>query len=198
MSTPVFSALKKSMWGLLQDAARLPWARTSSIEERLRILEEELALRDLLNRYTYFYDGNDLDGVMTVFADDCTLVNPRGTYIGADAIRANYAHLISTRKLSFHNATNVLIRIHDNGEAFMSAFYTAVGIYRSGSLAMTGGTYADRLKKVNGEWKIAERRITYNYRSRLAAENPLDAAKPPPEPSRRETSRDWIGPDAML
>ena len=70
MSTPVFSALKKSMWGLLQDAARLPWARTSSIEERLRILEEELALRDLLNRYTYFYDGNDLDGVMTVFADD--------------------------------------------------------------------------------------------------------------------------------
>ncbi len=194
-----YSALQKSMWGPLQDIARIPIAKGKTIEERLSLIEEEAAVRDLLNRYTYFYDGGDLEGVMTVFADECTLVNPRGTYIGAAAIKRNYAYLIGGRKLSFHYATNVMVRILDGGkEAAMGAFYNSILAYPSRTLAQVGGTYADRLKKIGGEWKIIERRITYNHRSRLAADSPYDAAKPIPEPSRAETSRDWIEKDTMM
>ena len=198
MSDSTFTILQKSMWGLLQNIARLPRIKLTDVEKRLQRLEDELALHDLLSRYTYFYDGNDLDGVMSVFDDDCKLVNPRGSYFGRDAIRENYAHLISTRRFSFHAATNIAIRFLDDGDAVMSAFYNSIGAYPSGSLAMVGGTYVDKLSKKNGEWKIIERRITYNHRSRLAAENPFDAAKPAPKPTHPETSRDWIGRDAQM
>ena len=193
MTETTFHFLQKSMWGLLQGLVRRPVSRARDTEARLQRLEDDLAVRDLLVRYTYFYDGNDLDGTMSVFDDDCKLVNPRGSYFGKEAIRANYAHLISTRKFSFHAATNVAVRFLDNGDAAMTCFYNSIGAYPSGSLAMVGGTYADLLSKKTGEWKIIERRITYNYRSRLAAENPFDAAKPPPIPTHPETSRDWIG-----
>ncbi|CAN5793207.1 hypothetical protein BH09PSE5_BH09PSE5_46780 [soil metagenome] len=198
MAEARFTVLTKSMWGLLQDIARLPSKRLQDTEARLQRLEDEVAIRDLLNRYTYFYDGNDLEGTMTVFDDECKLVNPRGTYVGKDAIRVNYAHLISTRKFSFHAATNVIVRFVDGGDAVMSAFYNSIGIYPSGSLAMVGGTYVDRLSKKSGEWKIIERRITYNHRSRLAAENPFDSPKPFPKGTETESSRDWIGRDAQM
>jgi len=193
MSNSTFTILQKSMWGLLHAIAHLPRKKPSDVEKRLQRLEDELALHDLLSRYTYFYDGNDLEGVMSVFDDDCKLVNPRGSYFGKDAIRENYAHLISTRKFSFHAATNIAIRFLDDGHAVMSAFYNSIGAYPSGSLAMVGGTYVDKLSKASGEWKIIERRITYNHRSRLAAENPFDTPKPAPKPTHPETSRDWIG-----
>jgi ketosteroid isomerase-like protein len=149
MSDSKFTILQKSMWGLLQNIARLPRIKLTDVEKRLQRLEDELALHDLLSRYTYFYDGNDLDGVMSVFDDDCKLVNPRGSYFGKDAIRENYAHLISTRRFSFHAATNIAIRFLDDGDAVMSAFYNSIGAYPSGSLAMVGGTYVDKLSKKN-------------------------------------------------
>ena len=198
MADSTFTILQKSMWGLLQGLVRLPVTRAKDAEARLQRLEDELAVRDLLVRYTYFYDGKDLDGTMSVFDDECKLVNPRGSYFGKDAIRANYKHLISTRKFSFHAASNVAVRFLDNGDAVMTAFYNSIGIYPSGSIAMVGGTYADKLSKKSGEWKIIERRITYNYRSRLAAENPFDAAKPAPTPTHPETSRDWIGREEQM
>ena len=171
---------------MLHEIARLPRKPAADVETRLQRLEDELAFRELLGRYTYFYDGNDLDGVMTVFDDECKLVNPRGNYYGKAAIRENYAHLISTRKFSFHAATNIVVRFVDGGEhAVMSAFYNSIGVYPSGSLAMVGGTYVDRLAKKSGVWRITERRITYNHRSRLAAENPFDAPKPFPRARTR-------------
>jgi ketosteroid isomerase-like protein len=198
MAASTFTVLQKSMWGLLQGLVRLPRTSATDLETRLQRLEDEVALRDLLTRYTYFYDGNDLEGTMTVFDDDCKLVNPRGSYFGKQAIRENYAHLISTRKFSFHAATNIAIRLLDDGEAVMSAFYNSINVYPSGSMALVGGTYADKLSKKSGEWKIIERRITYNHRSRLAADNPFDTAKPAPKPTHAETSRDWIGREEQL
>lgn len=40
---------------------------------------------------TYYYDAAEIENIRTVFADDCVVVNPRGTYIGKEQIRQNYA-----------------------------------------------------------------------------------------------------------
>ncbi|OGB91281.1 MAG: hypothetical protein A3G35_09760 [candidate division NC10 bacterium RIFCSPLOWO2_12_FULL_66_18] len=195
--TPGFD-MRGPMWAIHHKVVSLPIARGSSLEDRLRLVEEELAVRDVLTRYTYYYDGNDLDGTMTVFHDDCLLINPRGTYKGKEAIRRNYAYLMSQRRFVFHYATNVAVRLLDDGlEAWMTAYYYGVDVSGTGVLSSTAGTYADRLVKVEGEWKIIERRITYNYRHVLSPEPPIAAGRPP-EPTAVETSRDLIGPDAML
>jgi ketosteroid isomerase-like protein len=199
MSDSPYTALKRSFWGLLHDHLRIKDQPSGDLARRVQRLEDELALRDLLNTYTYYYDGSDLEGVVSVFTEDATLVNPRGTYVGAQAIRTNYAYNISNRKLSFHYASNVVVRVSEDGkEAAISAFYNAASVYASRSLASNGGSYSIRARKTAAGWKIAEMRITYNYRARLAADNPADTLKPFPTPTRPESSKDWIGPDAML
>lgn len=186
------------MWAIHQKLVSLPVNRGGSLEERTHSLEDELSVIDTLARYTYFYDGNDLDSTMTVFHQDCLLVNPRGTYRGKEAVRRNYAYLISQRKFGFHYASNIATRILEGGqEGWMTAYYYYIEVAKDGSMSATGGTYADRLVKVDGKWEIIERRITYNYRHALSPEPPI-AAVPPPEPSDAQTSRDIIGPDFML
>src|SRR5688572_12019878 len=58
--------MRGPMWAMHGALARLPRALPQGSEDRLRLLEEELAVKDLLVRYTYFYDAGDLDGVMAV------------------------------------------------------------------------------------------------------------------------------------
>ena len=101
-----FTALQRPMWSPLKELVARVDARDGSLEVRLRRLEDDIAIRNVLNRYTYCYDASDLDGVMQTFHPDCVLVNPRGTYVGADLVRRNYGHLISTRKFSFHHLTS--------------------------------------------------------------------------------------------
>ena len=106
-------ALSHEMWKPLIETANFPRTPSASIEQRLQRLEDEHAIRDLLVKYCYAYDSGNLDEVMTTFADDCTLVNPRATFIGTAAIRINYAHLISTRRYSFHHVSNATIRLNE-------------------------------------------------------------------------------------
>jgi ketosteroid isomerase-like protein len=190
--------MRGSMWSVHHALARLGRGRGATVEQRLRLVEEELAAMDLLARYTYFYDGGDLDGVMSVFHDDCVLINPRGTYVGTDAIRRNYAFLISLSKIVLHFTPNVAVRIaEDASEAWMTAYYYAMAATNDAKLVATGGTYADRLVKVGRDWKIIERRITYNFRHTALPEAPGNTPAPPP-PTKNQSSRDIIGPDAEM
>lgn len=185
--------LRGSMWNVHHAVATTPRPRGATAAARLALLEEEAAVRDLLNRYTYFYDGADVDGVMSVFHDDCVLVNPRGTYVGREAVRRNYAFLISLSKIVLHLAPNAVVRIgSDAKSAWMTAYYYGIAATPDGKLIGTGGTYADRLVKVKGEWKIIERRISYNFRHTLDPQAP-GLNPPPPTPTRAESSRDIIG-----
>ena len=190
--------MRGSMWAIHHRLLSLPVLRGKALEQRIQLVEEELAVRDLLAKYTYCYDGNDLDGTMSVFHDDCVLINPRGTYVGKEAIRRNYEYLIAQRKFTFHYVTNVAVRLLDDGrQARMTAYHYSVSVSHNGGLAAVGGTYADRLIKVDEQWKIIERRITLNYRHVLSPEPP-SSATPPPCPSIAETSGDLIGPGAMM
>lgn len=196
-SQPAPFDMHGSLWSLHHDMARTPRGDLTSARGLARFAEEQ-AVRDVLTRYTFFYDGRDLDGVMSVFHDKCTLINPRGTYIGRDAIRENYAFLISTSKVVLHFATNVLVRLSkDSKEARMGAYYYAIAAMPDGKLIGTGGAYADRLVKDKGEWKIIDRRITYNFRNTLSPEAPPSASLAP-RPTRDESSRDILGPDAEM
>lgn len=201
-----FTALQKSMWSPLRELVLQPGAQDDSIERRLRRLEDERAIRDVLNQYTYCYDASDLDGVMGAFHTDCILVNPRGTYVGADLIRRNYGHLISTRKFSFHHISNDVVRIAEDGrEAGFTSYFNCVIAFRSGALAGSSGTYVCRLAQEEGLWKITEMRITLNTRQSLtpaqsaviAPSDSPDAPPAPPPPTIADGTRDWIGPDAL-
>jgi ketosteroid isomerase-like protein len=182
-----------AMWNVHVGMAATERNTPATLEERVKLLEEESAVRDALVRYTYFYDAKDPDGILTVFREDCVLINPRGTYVGHEAIRRNYVYLMGLSKVSMHFAPNALVRVEPSGHtAWLTGFYHDVSAFADGRLVGTGGTYADRLSRERGGWKIAARRITYNFRHRLTPEAP--PAGSPPTPSKVETSRDIVGP----
>jgi ketosteroid isomerase-like protein len=198
MTSASFTALQRQMWAPLHDLARLPAIGALDHTALVDYIRNDLEVRDALHRYTYFLDGGDLDAVMGLFADNCTLVNPRGTYIGTQAIRENYAFLIKGRKFVFHNVTNIVARVLEvDREAALAAFYNAVIAFPSGELATFAGTYADKMTKQDGVWKVVQRRITCNHQTRLKAESIFDPSASIPRPTFPETSSDWIGPSAI-
>jgi ketosteroid isomerase-like protein len=127
-------------------------------DDDVQKLREELRLRELLTDYVWGLDRRDVDAVMSYFHDDCVVVNPRGSYAGREAIRANYEHLMARGELLFHLTGNVAVRLVDATEATMRAYYVSMLRSADGDQAVSG-TYDDRLVKADGRWQIVERRI---------------------------------------
>jgi hypothetical protein len=189
-------ALSRDMWRTHIDNANHPGPETATLENRVRRIEEETAIGDLLVKYAYSYDSNNIASVMTVFDDSCVLINPRGTYVGAEAIRACYSHLFTTRRYSFHHVTNVTIRLSDDmEEAVSTTYWTDKHVGATGSIDGSDGTYTDRLRKTKAGWQIIERRITANI---FYVMTPLPDSWPPiPTPTRPEGTRQWFGAKHM-
>ena len=199
----MFQALQKTMWGPFLELIR-PRERLNDLAKQVARLEDEAAVAEALNRYTYAYDASDLETLGNVFHPDCVVVNPRGTYRGRDLIKRNYEYLISSRRFSFHFAMNVTVRIDPSGDsAGMSAYFQDVSFLPSGGIKASGGTYVFRLAKTDGVWQFTEMRITNNYQHRMAADSASDtgASLAPtdkaPKPSGPDNTREWIGRDAL-
>lgn len=195
-ATSLPDALSRDMWKPLRDNVAEPQVTGDSAERRLARLEAESYIRDLLVKYCYCYDSNDIDGVMATFSQDCVLVNPRATFVGAEAIQRNYEHLFTTRRYSFHHVTNATMRFDESlNEASVTSYWSDKHVGKSGSIDGSDGTYADRLKKVGNKWKITERRITANI---FYVMTPYPDPWPPlPEPTKKEGTRDWFGTTYM-
>lgn len=189
-------ALSREMWEPHLKAADHPVLTPKDLDARIRLLEEERAIRDLLIKYAYCYDANNVPGVVSVFDKDAVLTNPRGTFVGSEEIRRCYEHLITTRRYSFHHVTNITVRLsEDMNEALATTYWTDKHVGRSGSIDGSDGTYVDRLRKSGADWRIVERRITANI---FYVMTPIPDPWPPvPSPTRPENTREWVGKDYM-
>ena len=169
---------------------RHPFEWIASSERARLDPSDDLGVRDVLARYASLLDAGDLDGVMGIFDAQGILVNPRGTFAGRDALRANFAWLMSQRRLVFHTTSNVLVR-GSVREAWLTAYYQIVSVNPVDEMRLSGGTYVLQLV-AGGEWVIAAMRITDDYLQVLRPGSSLrPAAEPPPEPSAPLTSSDW-------
>src|SRR5581483_7194399 len=108
-----------------------------------------------LAQYAFSYDSADVDGVMMLFTDDAVLVNARGTFSGRQAIDDNYRWVNAQRTAGFHFITNTLVRIDEGGgQAWLTAYFQSWAVDLAGERRALLGTYAMRLLKLAGAWKI--------------------------------------------
>ena len=197
---PFFSALSHKMWDPLVHLMTLGNTRAKDLEGRMARIEAEADIRDVHLAYTYSYDEGDVPGAIKCFHKDCVLVNPRGIYEGIAAIEENYRYLVNRRRFSFHNTTNIAVRVSDDlKEAGMVAFLSAVAVQHSGLLTGLNGTYVDRLIKTDEGWKIIERRITSNVRYHLMPSPQIGShVLPPPTGTSPGSSQEWLGEAAIV
>jgi ketosteroid isomerase-like protein len=120
-------------------------------------------IENLLYRYAWGFDADDVEMQAGCFTEDGEVVTPAGAVAGRDAIRAMFAERRADRasrgEQPRHVTTNVLILEETDDEASVRSYFTlCIGSGDTINVERMGW-YEDRLVNDAGAWKIARREM---------------------------------------
>lgn len=127
-------------------------------------------ISEVLCRYAVYVDDGEFDRLETLFAGDATFdISPDPKIIPLPAegrrrirevLEGRY-DVVSKVDQRRHLITNLVIDELGEDEAVTRCFLTVLSVPKSGgSVELRGtGVYHDRLRRINGSWLIAERRL---------------------------------------
>jgi hypothetical protein len=125
-----------------------------------------IALDRLVNLYARGVDRNDTALVKSVYHDDA--IDDHGTYFSGSAMEfaERLPAIMAGFKAFSHCITNRLFEI-DGDEAVGEIYLLSFSILneRPDELLQIGGRYLDRYEKRQGEWKIAHRKLVWDWTS---------------------------------
>ena len=120
--------------------------------------EDRLEIAELLARYCWAIDQRHWDGFLELFTDHCRLYF--GDVMGVFEDRAGLERFTTVMTgldlFMRHYTTNVIVQ-GDGTEARARSYVLAITGSGAGRNQATG-RYEDRLVKVDGRWRIRERR----------------------------------------
>lgn len=172
-------AISKSVLGLAAVAAVVGFvamngvsiaddASDSSLEARLRMVEDRLAIEQLLmGDYPKALDSSDWKSYAALFTENGELVQGTTVTTGPGAIEASFsrpratpqeANATASRPIMKHIVTD--LNLHINGDTATDTAYWQTIATRDGQTTIAGaGHYVDVLRKVDGQWKFQRREI---------------------------------------
>jgi len=126
-------------------------------------MSPEESIRHVVAAYAQCVDSGRIDELLALFLSDAVLeIVGQARHEGIDAIRAMFArgaeHLSDSEDVPRirHHVTSQLIDVENADEARSSCYWLAV----VGSQGVDHwGRYVDRLRRVDGAWRFAQRRI---------------------------------------
>lgn len=137
--------------------------RKIAVEDRLEIL-------DLLARYNWAVDTDDVDAFLDVFTSDGQFVTADKAYRGVAELR-EFIGLLKSRRVpddqlppgaagrsAFHNAINVILE-WDGDDIRLLAEFIGSRVADDGRVSMHFGWYDDRVTRVGGDWKFRRRHV---------------------------------------
>jgi len=142
-----------------------------TLEERLRRLEDIVAIQQLFIDYGLALDAGDLDTYAQLFAAQGTVnLGPIGQATGQAEIKALMAQTLEGLVgSSFHIVSSPQIKLHGD-TATSQVMWTVVHRDKNGEPQVTMiGKHHDELIRENGEWKIHSRRGTVDIPSKYRA-----------------------------
>jgi ketosteroid isomerase-like protein len=134
-----------------------------SIEQRLQILEDKEAIRQIIIDYASALDEQDADSYVGLFADDGEWAIGSMVRKGKDEIRALVDGLFRSRTDDFVNLESFEITFHprielDGDRAKMRSGHVAFRRAPGGNpVPVLFGRYEDEFIRENGTWKILRR-----------------------------------------
>ncbi|MXO65174.1 nuclear transport factor 2 family protein [Altericroceibacterium endophyticum] len=137
--------------------------------------QDRAEIEDLMARYLFALDYNDLGTFIDMFTEDAEFEYARGTAVGKDDILAtvtgfkkvigeHYVDESGNPAILRHVLGQTVIRV-EGDRAWTRAFWFEMANNGPGdSLKMgTFGVYEDELRRVNGSWKFSSRRILNEF-----------------------------------
>ena len=130
-------------------------------EELVRELIDREAIRDLSNRYCDCLYRHDLDGLVTLFAQDASFVvkdaeSEVGTH-GRAKLKKMFARLVNDtnpRPLIHTQVVELRSGNSASGRCYVELRTNTVQVEEAGS-----GYYEDEYAKIGADWKFASRRL---------------------------------------
>ena len=135
---------------------------TSSIEQRLRRVEDELAIQRILFDYSRYLDSRDWDGFVSLFAPDGEWANAEGSYKGREAIMAmlggpNGGPAEPPKRVNYYHANSNWRIDLDGDRATCVSRYLFVLRREDRPVSALAGLYTDEFVRLDGVWKIQRR-----------------------------------------
>lgn len=139
-----------------------------SIEQRLQELEDRIAIRELIDQYTYCADTRDAEGQMAIFTGDTNfevymdekLPVPTQIVSGRENLRPVFNDLNQYFSTMHFNGQST-VKLNDNnatGITYCRAYHLKVldGVQK---LMIAGIRYYDTMVKQDGIWLFSERKL---------------------------------------
>lgn len=135
----------------------------STCQSSLQALLDKEAIRDCLLRYCRGVDRADEAVLRSTYWPDAH--DRHGTYVGsADGFIAGAMRRLRSGGRGVHQITNCTIELHGWLAAVETSFFalqtTAVA---SDSATFLCGRYLDRFERRDGEWRVADRTVVYDW-----------------------------------
>lgn len=141
----------------------------TSPDDRLRRLEDRVAIQDLVAEYCRAIDDRDLEAFVGCFTADGVLRHRDGVMRleGRATLREYYARRFREYGVTFHypHAHVVTFDGPDLAHGWVSA-HAEMGLHGEGWLAAL--RYSDQYRRVDGRWLFAERELAAWYYLRMA------------------------------
>ena len=134
-----------------------------TVEQRLRRVEDELAIQRILVDYAARQDARDYAGYAALFAKNGEWVNGKNSYKGREAILKMLTGLYGTpppgyvNNESYHISTNFQIDVNGDHATARSRHLLIMRGPKGEPTPSLGGRYEDELIREDGQWKILRR-----------------------------------------
>lgn len=125
-------------------------------------LDDRCAITEQMYRYARATDWLETEGHRDVFAADCVFASPHsGDMHGIDAVVDWMHRVLPQFEATQHLIGNISIRFTGDTTADAVSYVRAWHRYRDPERAdmVLWGEYHDRWSQIDGEWRIAERRV---------------------------------------
>jgi uncharacterized protein (TIGR02246 family) len=121
---------------------------------------DRFAITELLHRYILAIDAHDNEAFADCFTADGVYESPFGAATGREAIRGTIAqwHTSGVTHGKRHFAGPIQVQPRGDEATAFSYYWVAEALANPGVVA--SGTYTDVLRKVDGEWRLAQRKQT--------------------------------------
>lgn len=135
-----------------------------SLEQRIARLEDRQAIAQLTASYCFAIDDRDLDTVGRLFTDQGHFGSLDGAMSarGREAIVEQFRSRFSVLGASNHVAHNQLIHL-DSATRAHGLVSSHAEVWRMERTMVTALRYTDQYEKVDGEWRFAERLLSFMY-----------------------------------
>jgi uncharacterized protein (TIGR02246 family) len=131
--------------------------------------QDLVAIQQLVVKYAHVYDALDVEGYVSVFAEDAQFTFPGNTlngradirkFITAAKERRASAPATGPATKSYHSISNTMIEFVSDSEAHHRSYWQVLTSTAGGGVTVASvGVYEDVIVKQNGQWLIQKRTI---------------------------------------